>query len=296
MKIVVGASSFADGSTKPLDFLESKGIEVVKNPFGRRLTEDEIIEHLKGADGLLAGLEPLNERVFAASPQLKAVARIGIGVDNVDFDAAKKHNIKVSNTPDGPTHAVAEMTTAALLSMIHNIIPMNAEIHNGCWKKMMGKSIVGLKVLIIGYGHIGKYTANMLKSLGAEILVYDKFLESESTCSLEEGLSKADAISIHISGNDELINSDEIEMMKDGVIILNSSRGRVINEDAIYNALKSGKISSFWGDALWEEPYTGKISECENAILTPHACTYTTSCRESMEVQAVENLLRDLGF
>jgi D-3-phosphoglycerate dehydrogenase len=294
MKVVVGASSFADSSDKPLQMLEDKGIEVVKNPFGRRLTEEEIITHLQGADGLLAGLEPLNEKVFQSCPQLKVIARIGIGVENVDFDAAKKHGIKVSNTPDGPTEAVAEMTLTALLTLLHQVLPSNQDVHTGIWKKRIGTSIRGLKVLIIGYGHIGRRTGALLQSLGAEIMVYDKYAEGVSTCTLAEGLQAADAVSLHVSGKDEVIGEREIALLKDGVLLLNSARGQVVNEDALYEALQTGKVAGFWGDALWQEPYEGKLCQCENAILTPHICTYTTACRESMESQAVENLLRDL--
>jgi D-3-phosphoglycerate dehydrogenase len=296
MKVVVGASSFADSSELPLKMLEEKGIELVKNPLKRRMTEDEIIEHLKGADGLLAGLEPLNEKVFASCPQLKAVARIGIGVENVDFEAAKRHGIKVSNTPDGPTEAVAEMTLTALLTLLHKVIPSNNDVHNGIWKKRIGSSINGLNVLVIGYGHIGRRTATLLESLGANVMIYDKYAENVSTCTLEEGLKAADAVTLHASGKDEVIGVGEIALLKDGAIILNSARGQVINEDALYDALQSGKVAGFWGDALWQEPYEGKIRECENAILTPHICTYTTTCREGMETEAVKNLLRDLGL
>ena len=108
-------------------------------------------------------------------------------------------------------------------------------------------------------------------------------------------MAQADVISIHASGKEEILGKEEITKMSDGVIILNSARGTLINEDALYEALQSNKVSAFWGDALWQEPYSGKLCQCENAILTPHICTYTTTCRESMEMQAVENLLRDLG-
>lgn len=296
MKVVVGASSFADSSNKPMQMLEEKGVEIVKNPFGRRLTEEEIIDHLKDADGLLAGLEPLNEKVFEKCPNLKAIARIGIGVDNVDFDAAKKYGIKVSNTPDGPTQAVAEMTITALLMLLHQVVPMNEAVHNGAWKKRIGQSIQGVKVLVIGYGHIGKATTQLLKSLGAEVMIYDKYLVAESTCTLEEGLRNADVVSLHVSGKDEVLGKGELGMLRDGVFILNSARGTLINEDALYDGLQSGHIGGFWGDALWKEPYEGKMRECKNAILTPHICTYTMTCRESMESQAVENLLRDLNL
>ena len=295
MKVVVGASSFAEGNNDIDILLANNGIEVVKNPFGRRLTKKEIINHLQGADGLLAGLEPLDEEVFSQCPDLKAIARIGIGMDNVDQAAANSHGIRVSNTPDGPTDAVAEMTLAALLSICHNIIPSNIDVHNGVWKKRLGRSISEITVLIIGYGRIGKKTAELLESMGAEILVYDKYNESASNISLEEGVKLADAISIHASGNDEIINREIIKQMKEGVVILNSARGGLINEQALFEALNNGKVSAFWGDALWEEPYYGIIKNCSNAILTPHICTYTEKCRRSMEKQAVKNLLKDLG-
>ncbi len=294
MKVVVGASAFADGNIEIENLFTEKGIELVKNPFGRRLTLEETIEHLKGAEGLLAGLEPLNEEVFSKCPDLRAIARIGIGMDNVDKAAAERHGIKVSNTPEGPTDAVAEMTVSALLSICHNIIPSNNDVHNSIWKKRLGRSITELTVLVVGYGHIGRKTASMLEALGAKVIVYDKYNDSASTCRLEEGLRNADVISLHASGADEIISAEMINSMKDGVIILNSARGGLINEKGLYDALKSGKVSYFWGDALWKEPYDGLLQECDNAILTPHICTYTTKCRNSMEMQAVKNLFRDL--
>ncbi|MCR5622748.1 MAG: hypothetical protein K6G18_12985 [Treponema sp.] len=296
MKVAVGASSFADGSSLPMKELADRGMEVIKNPFGRRLTEDETIAHLQGADGLLAGLEPLNERVFAASPQLKAVARIGIGMDNVDLQAAERHGIKVSNTPDGPTEAVAEMTLAMLLTLIHQAKPSDADIHAGIWKKRMGKSIRGLRVLVVGYGHIGRKVADQLKALGADVRVHDKYLPGASDTTLEDGLCWAEAVTLHVSGRDEVIGERELGLMAPGCYLLNSARGAVVNEDALYGALKDGRLAGFWGDALWQEPYGGKICGCGNTILTPHICTYTETCRASMEMEAARNLLRDLGI
>lgn len=295
MKVAVGASSFSDSSDKAITLLLEKGIEVVKNPYKRRMTEDEIIKHISDADGLLAGLEPLNENVFRQAPHLRAVARIGIGMDNVDQEAARRYGIKISNTPDGPTQAVAEMTLTNLLTLIHEVLPSNEDVHNGVWKKRIGRSVRGIKVFVIGYGHIGRKTAELLELLGAEVLVYDKYNEAVSTCSLEKGLQTADAVTLHVSGNGEVIGIREMELMKEGVILLNSARGTVVNENALYDNLMSGKIAGYWGDALWQEPYYGKVCECRNAILTPHICTYTTTCRESMETEAVQNLLRDLG-
>lgn len=296
MKVVVGASSFDENGYGLEKYLKEKGIELVKNPYGRRLTIEETIEHLQGADAILAGLEPLNEEVFKHTPQLKAISRIGIGMDNVDIVAAEKYGIKVSNTPEGPTNAVAEMTLSALLTIIHNIVWSNSDIHRGEWKKRMGRSISELKVLIVGYGHIGRRVAELMSKMGATVLIYDKYNSDESTCSMEDGLSEADVISIHASGKEEIITPDMFDDMKDGVIVLNSARGTLINENALYEALQSKKVSAFWGDALWNEPYTGIMTECDNAIMTPHISTYTVMCRNEMEKQAVDNLLRDLSI
>lgn len=295
MRVVVGASSFASDSDKAINLLLDRGIEVIKNPYGRKMTEDEIIAHLDGADGLLAGLEPLTERVFAACPGLKAVARIGVGMDSVDQEAAKRHGVKVSNTPDGPTEAVAEMTVAALLSIAHQIVPSNNDIHAGTWKKRMGFSVRGAKVFMIGYGRIGQRTAEKLKALGAEIAVYDKFNADVCTCTLEEGLKWADVVSLHAAGSDLILSEKELDLCRKGVVILNSARGGLIDEAALEKKLKSGDIAWFWGDALWQEPYTGALCACENAILTPHIATYSTRCREDMETAAVHNILEDLG-
>lgn len=294
MRVVVGASSFADSSNAPLQRLVDAGCEVKKNPYGRRMTKEEIIEFLQGADGILAGLEPLDEEVLVHAPGLKAIARIGIGMDNVDQEAVRRRGIKLSNTPEGPTNAVAEMTLTALLGILHNLVPADQDVHNGIWKKRLGQSISSVKIMIIGYGHIGQAVSKLFENMGAQVLIYDKYNSTVSTILLEEGLKTADVISLHASGKEEIIGGEEISQMRDGVIVLNSARGALINEEALYDALQSGKVGAFWGDALWQEPYNGKLCKCENAVLTPHICTYTSTCRESMEMQAVENLLRDL--
>lgn len=296
MKVAVGASSFADKSGRAIELLLERGIDVRKNPFGRKLTESETIAHLQGVDGLLAGLEPLNEAVFSACPQLKAVARIGIGMDNVDRDAAKRHGIKVSNTPDGPTEAVAEMTLTALLAIAHQVVPANTDIHAGVWKKRMGFSIRGARVFIIGYGRIGRRTAELMRTLGAEIAVYDKYAASACTVTLEDGLRWADVISLHAAGTDVILSANELALCRPGIVVLNSARGSLVDEDAIFEMLQDGRAGWYWGDALWNEPYQGKLTTCPNAILTPHICTYTTRCREDMETAAVKNLLEDLGL
>jgi D-3-phosphoglycerate dehydrogenase len=299
--IAIGPSTFAEEDETPLRLLQEAGFEVKDNPFKRRLTEEEIIAHLDGVDGLIAGLEPLNRAVIASAvPRLKAIARVGIGVANVDFDAAAEFGVKVSSTPEGPIRAVSELTVGALLTLCRRILSANEALHAGQWKKEIGLGLSGTKVLFIGYGRIGRHTAMLMRAFGAEILVCDPYLDSatltggERMASLDEGLAEAEVISLHASGEDCILDAAAFGKMRDGVIVLNSARGGLVDESALVAALDSGKVGGVWFDAFWKEPYTGPLTQYPQALLTPHVATYTRQCRLEMESQAVMNLLRDL--
>jgi D-3-phosphoglycerate dehydrogenase len=299
--VAIGPSSFAEKDDTPLRMLEAAGCVIKPNPFGRRLTESEIIVHLEGVDGLIAGLEPLNRIVLeSAHPRLKALARVGIGVANVDFNAAREFGIAVSSTPDGPVDAVAEMTLAALLSLARQIVPTNAALHRGEWTKSIGRGLRGAKVLLIGYGRIGKRVGELLHAFGAEVLVCDPALtgaaDGVTMVELNEGLALADVISLHASGEECILDCAAFALMKPDVLLLNGARGGLVDESSLLAALDSGKVAGVWFDAFWEEPYTGPLTRYEQAILTPHVGTYTERCRLQMETEAVRNLLRDLGL
>lgn len=300
-RIAIGTSSFGSSDRTPLDMLAQAGAEVIDNPYGRRMNEDEIIAHLEGADGLLAGLEPLTRSVMRSAPQLRAIARVGIGMDNVDMKAARELGIRVSNTPDGPTRAVAEMCLAALLSLSRQLIPFNNDVHEGIWKKRMGTSLNGTKVLLIGYGRIGRRFGELLRSFGAEIMVSDpgasqEALEhGEQLVSLTQGLEIAEVISLHAGGKDTILGEAEFQKMRPGMILLNSARAGLIDEHAFVRSLENGTVSSAWTDVFWKEPYSGRLREFDQVLLTPHVSTYTRQCRRAMETEAVRNLLRDLG-
>ena len=298
--IAIGPSSFGKASSEPLDRLRDAGVLFRLNPYGRTLNEAEIREHLQGVDGLIAGLEPLNESVLSSCPQLKAIARVGTGMDNVDTLTAERLAIKVSNTPDAPTEAVAEMTIAALLSIGRGIIPANQSLHAGKWKKTIGFGLNGLRVLVVGFGRIGRKVCEHLNHFQANVMVADPFVDPSllpptvTPISMKEGLRLAEVVSIHVSGSEEILGSAEFELMTRGAIVLNCSRGSVVNEPALIQALESGVVAGGWLDVFAEEPYHGKLQEYPQMILTPHMCSYSRQCRVMMETQAVENLLRDL--
>ncbi len=304
MIIGIGPSSFAQEDKSPLQRLVDAGCTVVPNPTGKRLSEPEIIEYLARhkIEGLIAGLEPLNRRVLeSARPHLRAVARVGIGITNVDVQACRDLGIAFSYTPDGPTEAVAELTLAALLSLARDLVPMNRELHLGGWPKRIGRSLAELQVLVVGYGRIGGRVASLLTSLGAQVLVCDPFLPKDAACpfpvvSLADGLAMCDVVSLHCGGDKVLLGKDEIANAKPGLMILNSARGELVDESALIAALESGHVSKAWFDTFWKEPYTGRLLGMPQVLLTPHAATYTRRCRSRMENEAVTNLLLGLGI
>ena len=144
-------------------------------------------------------------------------------------------------------------------------------------------------------------TAPLLHHFGAQLLVYDPYLDAGTLqharrlASLEEGLPEADVISLHASGENCILDTEAFGQMKPGVILLNSARGGLVDEEALVAALDTGTVSATWFDAFWQEPYDGPLLRYEQALLTPHVGTYTRQCRFDMEAAAVKNLLRDLG-
>lgn len=300
LRVAIGPSSFAEADPEPLRMLESADVEVVPNPFGRRLTEDEIRQHLQGVHGLIAGLEPLHAGVLSSASDLRALARVGIGMENVDIAAAKQIGIAVSNTPEAPTEAVAELTITALLSLVREILPMNVALHDGQWTKRISGSLAGATLLIVGFGRIGRRVADLAQCFGARILVVDPALDGTrlsdrmTAVSLESGLAEADIISLHASGKQCILDSSAFARMKPGVVLLNAARGALVDEEMLIQALRGGVVQSAWFDTFSEEPYHGPLCAFPQVLLTPHVGTYTVRCRREMEIQAVQNILRDL--
>ncbi len=299
MKVGISVSSFGVTDQSPIDDLLSAGFELVPNPYGRRLTEEEISNFILDVDGIIAGLEPLNRNVLSRNPNLKAIARVGIGIDNIDLEAARDFDIKISNTPDGPTEAVAEAVLTYLLALLRRVPEIDRDMHRAQWVKKICRSIRGLRVTVIGFGRIGRRVAQLLASLGGIVSIVDPFLTTSNNLpyplvSLEEGLANAEAITIHASGNETILGEPEFSLIKDGCYLLNGARGSLVCHEALLQALNSNKLSGIWFDTFWEEPYQGPLIGHPKAILSPHLATFTSQCRLSMESEAARNLIEDL--
>lgn len=297
--ILIGPSSFAESDRTPMERLRAAGFAVVLNPYGRKMTKDELKALLgEGVVGILAGLEPLDREVLAQSG-LKVVSRVGAGLANVDLEAARELGIDVFNTPDGPTNAVAELTLGALLGLLRRIPQSDRALHGRKWTRQMGLQLEGKTVVIVGFGRIGRRVAELLAPFRARLLAVDPFLGKPDVlpCPLipfEEALPQADVVTIHCSGEDCLFGEATFARMKRGALILNAARGGVVSERALLKALDGGVVAGAWLDTFEVEPYDGPLCKYDNVVLTPHIGSYTAECRQRMENDAVSHLLKAL--
>ena len=304
MKILASPSSIGQIASTPFDLLEKHGYEVVKNPYGRKLTEEETIELAKDCVGIIAGVENLNAKVIDALPNLKCISRVGVGMDSVDIPHAESKGIKILNTPNGPTRAVAELTLGLTMSLLRKIPNAHYDLRNKVWKKQTGNLLFEKKVGILGLGRIGRMTAEMFRALGNQVAGYDLYPNEEwakeygvEVLTLKELLTSCDIITIHVPGKKDgsaIITKAELDLLKDDAFLVNVSRGGVIDEDDLYDVLTSGKLSAVAFDVFNQEPYAGRLCDLENVVLTPHIGSYAKEGKLKMEVDAAQNLINAL--
>jgi len=294
IKVLLGTSSFAALDISPLKKLVESGFDIINNPFGRKLTKQELIDLLPGVKGLIAGLETLDEEVMWKS-ELKVISRCGSGISNIDMETAKRLGIKVYSTPDGPTTAVAELTIGVMISLLRSVPLTDKDLHDGKWTKKVGIQLEGKIVVIIGFGRIGRRVASLLKPFNVKLIAVDPYIQEKidgiEILRLHDALSRADIITLHASGEQQIIGPNEFGFIKDGAFLLNAARGGLIHEESLIHALERGKIAGAWLDTFSSEPYTGSLNKYPQVILTPHIGSYTLECRKSMEMKAVNNLI-----
>lgn len=303
-KVLTSPSSFGQVGPEPFDILKENGFEVINNPYGRKLTEDEVIDLAKDCIGIVAGVEPLTASVMDALPGLKCISRVGIGMDNVDLEYARQRGIIVTNTPDGPTRSVAELTLAMVLSLLRRIPQADAAMKSKQWKKQTGNLVLDKKVGVVGLGRIGRLVAQLFRGIGNPVIGCDVIHNEEwasqygvEIVDFKTLISTADIITIHVPGNPDksyLIGESEIEQMKNGAFFINISRGGIVDEEALFKALKTNKLRGAAIDVFSTEPYSGPLTELDNVVLTPHIGSYAEEGKLLMEIDAVKNLIESL--
>ncbi len=265
-----------------VEYLKNEGFEVVDLT---SVPKDELSKHVGDLDAIIIrSATKVRKEMIDAAKNLKAIGRAGVGLDNVDVEYAKSKGIKVINTPGATSISVAELTIGLILAVMRKIAYADREMRRGAWpkKKCKGIEMYGKTLGIIGIGRIGREVAKRAKAFGMRIIYYDVYRPDEDTekeldieyRDLDTLISEADVITLHVPLVPEtkhLINADRISKMKDGAIIINAARGGIVDEGALYDALKSGKLYGAALDVYENEPLKeSKLFELDNVVLTPH--------------------------
>jgi len=294
------------------DSLAERGVEILKKAglkvdVNTGLSPEELIEIIPEYDGLvIRSATKVTKEVVAAATNLKVVGRAGSGLDNVDIPAATKRGVVVMNTPGGNTVTTAEHAFALMVAMARRVPQADASTKSGKWekKKFMGLELFNKTLGIIGMGAIGSHVAKLAQGMMMNVIAYDAYLSPEKANKMgvevvdfESLIARADLITIHAPLTDEtrhMINADSIQKMKQGVRIINCARGGIVDEDALYEGLKSGKVGGAALDVFEKEPINPEhpLLTLENFICTPHLGASTKEAQENVAI-AVSNQIAD---
>ncbi len=302
--VQISTSGFGEKDQTPLLRLRAAGFEVRLNPYRRKLTVAESQSLLAEAVGLVAGVEILDEAVFASAPRLKVIARVGTGMDAVDIDAAKARGIQVFNTPDSHVDAVSELALAGLLNGLRAQMISDRAIRAGAWERSMGRLLSGKTVGLIGMGKVGRALIRLLQPFHVTVLAHDPYWDESFASqfqvrrvSMDELLKNADAISLHVPGTKgmALLGAPELSLLKPDAVLVNTARGGLIDEAALLAFLSRNPRAVAALDVFSDEPYRGPLAALPNVLLSAHVGAYAEECRVAMESQAVDKLLHALG-
>jgi D-3-phosphoglycerate dehydrogenase len=293
------------------DKLAQEGIDLLNSMDGVQavvktgITEEELAQIIGEHDGLIvrSGTK-VTPKVLANPGRLRGIARAGVGVDNVDVPEATRKGILVMNTPGGNTLSAAEHTMALMLSMSRNVVPACNSLKSGDWdrKRYMGNQLSGKVLGIVGLGRIGMSVAKMAAAFNMKILGYDPFAAPtdadkvgiEITDDLERVFKESDYITVHVPRNEQTLNmvdAEQIEVMKPTVRLINCARGGIINEDALYDALAAKRIAGAALDVYsTEPPQNTRFSELDNCLVTPHLGASTEEAQVEVAVEAAQIL------
>ncbi|MDX1958603.1 MAG: NAD(P)-dependent oxidoreductase [Leptospiraceae bacterium] len=305
MKLFISTYPFGREDSTPILMLKESGIQFSQNNLKRKLKPEETLKFAIDCDILIAGTENL-EPIITNSSKLKFISRVGIGLDSVPLELCKEKGIRVSYTPDAVTKAVSELTIGLMIDATRGISFCDREIRRSEWSRPVGKRLEESRIGILGFGRVGKSVTRLLRSFQPkEILVCDirditeeikEFSDlSIRIVSFDDIVSLSDIISIHVpltKITKGIFDFEVMKKMKSDNTIINTSRGEVIHEEALYEILKKNSTRTAAVDVFQNEPYSGKLIELENCILTEHIGSCSLDARLRMESEAAEEAVR----
>jgi D-3-phosphoglycerate dehydrogenase len=301
-RAIVTTVPFGTVDPTPLELLKSAGIDLVMNPIGRRLKASEVAEVVAGFPVVIAGTETITAQAMAAAHGLKAICRVGIGLDGVDLVAARRLGIAVSYTPDGPSPAVAELTVGLIIDLLRGVGTADRAVRVGEWTRISGARIATSSIGVIGVGRIGRRVVRHLQGGFAGVRILANDLIPDPTLDAVEWVDKdtlyreSDVVTLHVpltSATHNMVGARELAMMKPTAVLVNTARGGIVDEGALLQALRGG-IHAAALDVFAEEPYRGELAELPNVLLTCHMGSMTADCRARMEIEATREAIRIL--
>ncbi|MFL0473379.1 phosphoglycerate dehydrogenase [Priestia sp. 179-F W1.4 NHS] len=300
MKVVSTSPSFAKYSNEPIDLLTKNGIELIQLPAD--ISEDQFLDHIQDAAGAIVAFNHINQHVLSKAPHLKIICKHGIGVDNIDLKATNEQDVWVTNVPDANKHAVADFTFALMLSLARQVPLAHQQTKEGNWPRIFGSDIHNQTIGIVGLGSIGREVAHRAKGFSMEILAYDPYPNYDFAnangikfVELDELLRNSDFVTLHMpltKQTKNLIDSEQLEIMKESAYLINASRGEIVVEKSLYKALKSNTIAGAALDVFEKEPaQEHPLFDLPNFIATPHIAGYTIGAINSLGMVCAQNIV-----
>jgi D-3-phosphoglycerate dehydrogenase len=305
-KVLVTPRSFGKTDPEAWAKLEAAGFEIVRNPTGSILGESELSGLLADCEGVVIGVDPLTAAVLAQAPKLRAIAKYGVGVDNIDLAACEARGIKVSRTVGANAQAVADFAFALMLAVARQVVPIDRRCRQADWSKLTTIDVYGKTLGLLGLGAIGRGVAERAQGFGMTVLAHDVYWD-EAYAS-RQGIvratpaqiyAEADFISLHLPllpETQNLIGAAELSQMKPTAVLVNTARGGLIDEAALLQALQKRQIYGAGMDAFSQEPPADPAwYALDNLVIGSHAAASTVGATEQMGRMAADNLVRDLA-
>ncbi|MDA3642563.1 hydroxyacid dehydrogenase [Saccharopolyspora indica] len=299
--VLVTSRSFGSGAVPCADELTAAGLRVVR---GSTVHDPaELAGPLAEAVAWIAGTAPITDEHLAAAPRLKVIARYGVGVDSVDLAAAARRGITVTNTPGANSEAVADLTIALLLAALRGVAAGDRAVRAGSWRTRRGRELGTLVLGVAGLGRIGRGVVRRARGFGTRVLGHDPHLDpvvfevlGVRSAGLTELAAECDAVTLHAPGGQQLVDRAWLESVKPGLIVVNTARADLVDEQAVADALRSGQLAAYAADTLAGEAAGGAspllaADLSDRVVLTPHAGAQTVEAVDRMGTGAVRAVL-----
>ncbi len=298
-RILITPRSLTGSQHPAIQLLRDQGWEIIFGPSGRLPDEAELLQLVPGCEGWLAGVEPITIQVLNAADQLKVISRNGSGVDNIALERAKERGIAVLSAAGANAQGVAELTLGLALAAIRQLHLADRRLKEGKWVRKLGRELNGKRVLVVGFGKIGKIVSRLFAAFGSSVSIVEPLEvtpEPFPQVELLDGLRSADLVTLHCpppADGGALLTAERLKTVRPGCILINCARRSLVDEKALLAGLEAGAISVYACDVFEEAGVdSGALIGHSKVIATPHLGAYTSESVDRAALEAAENLIR----